>query len=185
MHQRRSIIRSWTSRIGQSPGRVPSRHIPPPPPPPPPAPIPHGNATFNAVTYPREWTPLHTRPKASGGAGPPDGPGGGTGSGAESQPNPAGNPHPGGGAPGSSGSRGAQPPGKGHPGGCPGGNGTPPSSTPAQQTGGAGIQVAARRPHLQGSLNTEGILIHGPPWTDQENLCRSFHCPLIIRVAAL
>ena len=54
--------------FGPSPGRVPSRRIAPPPPPLPPAPVHHGNATFNAVTYPREWTPLHTQPKASGGA---------------------------------------------------------------------------------------------------------------------
>ena len=121
--------------FGPSPGRVPSRQIPPPPPPP--APIHHGNATFNAVTYPREWTLLHTQPKASGGAGPPDGPGGGTVSSAGDQSNPAGSPHPGGGAPGSHGSGGAQPPGGG-PGGNPGGNSAPPGSTPPQQSGGAG-----------------------------------------------
>ena len=65
-------------------GRVPSRQIPPPPPPPSPAPMHYGNASLkNAVTCPREWTPLHTLPKASGGAGPPDG--GGTGSGTSDQ----------------------------------------------------------------------------------------------------
>ena len=126
--------------FGQSPGRVPSRQIfpPPPPPPPPPAPLPRGDATFNAATYPREWTPLHARPKATGGGGPPDGPGGGTGSGVGGYSNPAGNPCPGGGSPGSSDSGGAQPPGGGNPGRNPGGSSTPPGSTPPQQTGGAG-----------------------------------------------
>ena len=93
--------------FGPSLGRVPSRQTPPPPPPP--APMHHGNATSNAVTYPREWTPLHTQPKASGRAGPPDGPGGGTGSSAGDQSHPAGSPYPGGGVPGSHGSGGAQP----------------------------------------------------------------------------
>ena len=130
---RRSILRAWTSRIWSisrqnsiSSDTAPSTST-------------SANTSWQCrFQCPREWTPLHTRPKASERAGPPDGPGGGTGSGAESQPNPAGNPHPGGGAPGSSGSGGAQPRGGGHPGGCPGGNATPPGSTPPQQTGGAG-----------------------------------------------
>ena len=59
----------------QSPGGLRGRHVPPPPPPPPPpaAPVPHAPAAPSAATYPREWTPLHTRPKASGGGGPPNG----------------------------------------------------------------------------------------------------------------
>ena len=105
------------------------------PPPPPPAPTHHGNATFNAVTYPREWTPLHTRPKASGGTGPPDGPGGGAGSGAGDQSNPSGSPHPGGGAAGSNGSGGAQAPRGGYPRTqhlqCPGSQQHPMSMAPA------------------------------------------------------
>ena len=32
---------------------------------------PYGHAISIASTYPREWTPLHTRPKASGRGGPP------------------------------------------------------------------------------------------------------------------
>ena len=35
-----------------------------PPPPPPPVPMQQGTATSNAVTCPREWTPIHTKPKA-------------------------------------------------------------------------------------------------------------------------
>ena len=127
---------------GKSPGSIPSRQIapPPPPPPPPPAPVPHGYAISTAATYPREWTPLHTRPKATGGGGPPNHPGGGTGTGMGDHANPGCNPGPGG---GSNGSGGAQPPGGGsHPGGNPGGNpggsSTPPGSTPPQQSGGAG-----------------------------------------------
>ena len=69
---------------------VPSRRIPPPPPPP--APMQQGTAASNAVTCPRGWTPLHTKPEASGGAGPPDGPGGGTGTGVGDQSNSSGNP---------------------------------------------------------------------------------------------
>ena len=73
------------------------RHIPPPPPPPPPppAPVPHAPAAPSAATYPREWTPLNTRPKATGGGGPPNGPGGPGGSsgpGGNSQPGDGSNP---------------------------------------------------------------------------------------------
>ena len=93
--------------FGSPPGIVPSRRIPPPPPPP--APMQQGAATSNAVTYPREWTPLHTKPKASGGGGPPDGPGGGAGSGAGDQTNPSGNAHPRKGGAGPNSSRGGHP----------------------------------------------------------------------------
>ena len=57
----------------QSPGGLRGRNIVPPPPPPPP-PVPHASAAPSAVTYPVQWTPLHTRPKAAGGGGPPGGP---------------------------------------------------------------------------------------------------------------
>ena len=128
--------------FGKSPGSIPGRQVPPPPPPPPPAPVPHGHAMATAVTYPREWTPLHTRPKATGGGGPPDRPGGGTGAGVGDHSNSGNNPSQGGGPSGSNGSGGAQPPGGGNPGGNPGGNqggGSAPSgSTPPQQSGGAG-----------------------------------------------
>ena len=127
--------------FGKSPGSIPSRQIAPPPPPPPPspAPVPHGHAISTAATYPREWTPLHTRPKASGGGGPPNNPGGGTGTGMGGHSNPGQNPCPGGGFPGSNGSGGAQPPGGGgNPGGNPGGTSTPPGSTPPRRSGGAG-----------------------------------------------
>ena len=124
--------------FGSPPGRVPSRQIPPPPP----APMHHGSATFNAVTCPREWTPLRTRPKASGGAGPPDGPEGGTGSGTSDESNSSGNPCPRRGGAGSNGSGGGQAPGGGFPGGNPGGSSIPPipppRSTPLQQSEGAG-----------------------------------------------
>ena len=52
-------------------GRNLSPPVPPPPPPPPPPPVPHASAAPSAVTYPLQWTPLHTRPKAAGGGGPP------------------------------------------------------------------------------------------------------------------
>ena len=149
--------------FGTSPGSIPSRQIapPPPPPPPPPAPVPHGHAISSAATYPMEWTPLHTRPKASGGGGPPDGPGGGTGTGMGDHSNPSNNPYPGGGSPGSSGSGGAQ----------------PPRIQEAIQAAAAHLQVlrphssqeeqaipvALRQPHLQGFLTQEDTPIHGRP----------------------
>ena len=55
---------------------VPSRRIPPPPPPA--GSRQSSSSAANPVTYPRQWTPLHTQPKTSGG-GPPDGSGGGGG----------------------------------------------------------------------------------------------------------
>ena len=60
----------------QSPGGLRGRNLVPPvpPPPPPPPPVPHASAAPSAVTYPAQWTPLHTRPKAAGGGGPPKGP---------------------------------------------------------------------------------------------------------------
>ena len=114
--------------------------------PPPPEPRQQGTAAANPMTYPREWTPLHTRRKSSGGGGPPEGSGGGgTGSGAGGPSNPAGNAHPGGGGAGSnSSSGGGAPPGGGPTGSNPGsgnaptGPPPPPGSTPAQPTGGAG-----------------------------------------------
>ena len=59
-----------------SPGGLRGRNIVPPvpPPPPPPPPVPHASAVPGAVTYPMQWTPLHTRPKTAGGGGPPGGP---------------------------------------------------------------------------------------------------------------
>ena len=36
--------------------------------------FPHASAAPSAATYPLQWTPLHTRPKAAGGGGPPGGP---------------------------------------------------------------------------------------------------------------
>ena len=54
--------------FGSPPGIAPSRKLPPPPPPP--APRQRSNAAVNPVTYPAQWTPLHTRPKTSGGGGP-------------------------------------------------------------------------------------------------------------------
>ena len=107
-----------------------------------------------AATYPREWTPLHTRPKASGGGGPPNGLGGGVGTGVGDHSNPAGNPYPGGGSPGSNGSGGAQPLGGGNPGGNPGGSSTPPSSTPPQQSGGAGNPGGSPPTTLPGLLHS-------------------------------
>ena len=49
----------------QSPGGLRGRNVPPPPPPPPPppAPVAHAPAALNAASYPREWTPLNTRPR--------------------------------------------------------------------------------------------------------------------------
>ena len=59
----------------QSPGGLRGRNInPPPPPPPPPPPVPHASAAPSTARYPLQWTPLHTRPKASGGGDPPGGP---------------------------------------------------------------------------------------------------------------
>ena len=127
-------------RHQQSPGGLRGRNVPPPPPPPPPppAPVAHAPAAFNAAAYPREWTPLNTRPKAGGGGGPPNGPpndpGSSSGPGANGPPGQGGNPCSGGGAAGSNGSGGGAPP---PPGGQPGGT-TPPGNTPPQQTGGAG-----------------------------------------------
>ena len=57
-----------------SPGGLRGRDINPPPPPPPPPPVPHASAAPSAATYPLQWTPLHTKPKAAGGGGPPGGP---------------------------------------------------------------------------------------------------------------
>ena len=58
-----------------SPGGLRGRNLnPPPPPPPPPPPVPHASAAPSADTYPLQWTPLHTRPKAAGGGGPPGDP---------------------------------------------------------------------------------------------------------------
>ena len=54
----------------QSPGGRRGRDIDPPLPPPPPPPVPHASAAPSAVSYPMQWTPLHTRPKAAGGGGP-------------------------------------------------------------------------------------------------------------------
>ena len=120
----------------QSPGGLQGRSVPPPPPPP--APVAHAPAAYNAATYPREWTPLNTRPKAAGAGGqpngPPNDPGGSSGPGANGQPGQGGNPYSGGGAAGSNGSGGGAPP---PPGGQPGGS-APPGNTPPQQTGGAG-----------------------------------------------
>ena len=97
-------------RFGTSRGNSLLRQMAPPPPPPPPlpAPVPDGHANSSASTYPQEWTPLHTRPKAPGGGGPPDCPGGGTGTGVGDHSNPRNNPCPGGGSLGSNGSGGAQ-----------------------------------------------------------------------------
>ena len=60
----------------QSPGGRRGRDIDPPPPPPPPPAVPHATAAPNPVTYPVQWTPLHTKAKApgGGGGGPPGGP---------------------------------------------------------------------------------------------------------------
>ena len=58
----------------QSPGGRRGRDIDPPLPPPPPPPVPHASAAPSAASYPLQWTPLHTRPKAAGGGGPPGGP---------------------------------------------------------------------------------------------------------------
>ena len=57
---------------GQSPGPGGrrGRDVHPPLPPPPPPPVPHASAAPSAVSYPVQWTPLHTRPKAAGGGGP-------------------------------------------------------------------------------------------------------------------
>ena len=86
--------------FGKSPGSIPTRQIapPPPPPPPPPAPVPHGHAISTAATYPREWTPLHTGPKATGGGGLPNNPGRGAGTGMGDHSNPGNNPCSGGGS---------------------------------------------------------------------------------------
>ena len=46
------------------------------------------------------------------------------------------------------------------------------------------IQVAARQPRFQDHLHPADILIHGLLWIDQENHCRSFHCPPTTRIAA-
>ena len=58
--------------FGTPPGihPVPSRQLPPPPPPP--ASSCSSNPAGHAPVYARQWTPLNTRPKSSGG-GPPDG----------------------------------------------------------------------------------------------------------------
>ena len=103
-----------------------------------PGPVPHAPAASSAARYPREWTPLNTKPKAAGGGGPPNGPpngpGGSSDPGANSHSGQGNNPHPGGGAAGSiNGSGGGAPP---PPGGQPGGS-TPPGNTPPQQTKGA------------------------------------------------
>ena len=106
----------------QSPGGLRGRNInPPPPPPPPPPPVPHASAAPSAARYPLQWTPLHTRPKASGGGDPPgDPPNQGSGS-ASQWSLPGGHP---------SGQAGPPPPGGG-----PGG-GASQGGTPLQQSGG-------------------------------------------------
>ena len=122
-----SVLGRGPPGFGKSPGILPCRQTPPPPPPPPPppAPVPHGHAMATATTNPRERTPLHTRPKASGKGGPPDGPGGGTGAGVGDYSNPSNNAAPSeGNNPGK-----AQPPGGGNPGDNPGGSSTPPGFT--------------------------------------------------------
>ena len=127
----------------RSPGGLRGRQIPPPPPPPPPGPVPHAPAVSSAARYPREWTPLNTKPNATGGGGPPNGPpngpGGSSDPGANGHSGQGNNPHPGGGATGSNGSGGGAPP---PPGGQPGGS-TPPGNIPPQQTGGAGLPGGA------------------------------------------
>ena len=152
---------------------------------PPPAPVPHGHAISSAATYPR----LHTRPKAIGGGGPPNGSGGVTGTGMSDHSNPGNNPCPGGGPPGSNGSGGAQPPEEaiqagGNPGGTPGGSSTLPGSTPPQQSGGAG-NPDGTPPTTPPGLPNSGTSIHGRLWTDPEKHCRGFHCHPTTRVAAL
>ena len=122
--------------LGKSPGGIPGRQIP--------------LLLQRPVqaTYPRVWTPLNTRSKASGGGGPQDGPGGGTGTGVDGHSNSGNNPCPGGGASGSKGSGGgapaggAPPPGGGNPGGNASGS-TPPGQTPPQQSGGGGCPGGA------------------------------------------
>ena len=58
---------------------VPSRQLPPPPPPP--ASSCSSNPARHAPVYPRQWTPLNTRPKSSGGGPPDESNNGGSGSG--------------------------------------------------------------------------------------------------------
>ena len=119
----------------QSPGGLGGRNIVPPvpPPPPPPPPVPHASAAPGAVTYPVQWTPLHTTPKAAGGGG--GGPSGGPpnpGGGSSSQgSNPGGNP----GSSSTAGSGGAGSGGGGPP--PPGGGSSAPDGTPPQPSGGA------------------------------------------------
>ena len=129
---------------GQSPGpggrrgRDISTPLPPPPPPPP---VPHAAAAPGADSYPVQWTPLHTKPKAAGGGGPsgdPPNPGGGSST-QWSCPSS----HPSGGGSGSGGGTGSgganPPPPPPPPGGSPGGgsgSSPMPKGTPPQQTGG-------------------------------------------------
>ena len=122
--------------VQQSPGGLRGRNLVPPvpPPPPPPPPVPHASAAPSAVTYPVQWTPLHTRPKAAGGGGPPGGPpnpGGGSSSQSHNQGGYPGAPAPGGGA----GSGGGGPP---PPGGGQGGSSMPGGTPPQPSGGGAG-----------------------------------------------
>ena len=49
----------------QLPGGLRGRGVPPPPPPPPPAPVPHAESAPNPMSYPLQWTSLHTQPKGT------------------------------------------------------------------------------------------------------------------------
>ena len=107
-------------------------------------------------TYPREWTPLHTRSKASGGAGPPDGPRGGTGytQEEEHQDLVVQEEH----SPQEESIQVVVQAAVAHL------QAQHPRSRQEEQE----IQVAIRRPHLQAYPRRADISIHGHPWTDQE-----------------
>ena len=125
--------------FGLPPGssQVLSRRLPPPPPPPSSGCT--SDPATNAAFYPRQWTPLNTRPKSC----PPDGSGnGGSGSGGEDPNTPAGNAHPSGGGPGSNASGGGMPPGEG-----------PPNGNPGSGSSNPGKQKAMFHLHLQSKLH--------------------------------
>ena len=59
-----------TPRQSPSPGDRRRRDVHHPLPPPPPPPIPHATAAPIALSYPMQWTLLHTKPKAPRGGNP-------------------------------------------------------------------------------------------------------------------
>ena len=170
----------------QHPDELNDAEVPPPPPPPPP--VPHANAAPSTVTYPVQWTPLHTRPKAAGGGGPPVGPpdngSGGSSQGNGHQGGQHGGSSSGGGAgsgggrpppPGGAGSGGGTGPGGGRPppsGGGHGGGSSAPGGTPPQPTEEPVIQEALHLP-LQVYRNLNVIQIHGVHSIDPENRSQS------------